>query len=207
MRVRASDGTPTSALVNYADPHDLPVTLLSSSFAAALVVGGIAGRLGGMLLGAGVGALAISAMSFAAAWLSGRAGSLTMDPTEHRALLMVFLLFGALPLAMSLVMFTAHWESRPGFTWQPAPRAPLTVKVCSYARILANLVFVLGFVVTFWDTNLASLGAGFPLVGAGALTHALIGAVAGMRPSKVLSAMVVGVGFVGFGVFAQGVSG
>jgi hypothetical protein len=39
--------------------------------------------------------------------------------------------------------------------------------------------------------------------GAGALAHAAIGAIAGLRLSGVLTFVVVGVGFLGFGFFAQ----
>src|SRR6185436_19647921 len=55
-------------------PHEIGAMLLSFSFLAALVVGGIAGWLGGMLIGAGAGALAVSAMCLAAAWITWQGG-------------------------------------------------------------------------------------------------------------------------------------
>ena len=256
--------------------HELGALLLSTSFLAALIVGGIAGWLGGMMIGAGTGALAISAMSLAAAWITWQAGDQpaqgmlrtagtvaieaesgdwaratdplgnhdlvirftdehgvqhridgarasqrlkpgdtvnvdfrpgkaedaeVSDPKEHRQLLIVFLLFGAIPLAMSSVMFATAWET--GRAWNPAPRSPAVQRTCSWARVAATLMFLSGFAVTFWYSDVRSFMYGFPLVGAGALAHALIGAVAGMRPSMVLTAVVVGVGFFGFGLLAQ----
>jgi hypothetical protein len=48
--------------------------LLSSSFLVALVLGGIAGKLGGLMTGAGAGMLGVAAMSLAAAWITWEAG-------------------------------------------------------------------------------------------------------------------------------------
>jgi hypothetical protein len=259
--------------------HELGAILLSSSFLVALIFGGIAGWLGGMMIGAGTGALAISAMSLAAAWVTWQAGdqpppgvlraegtaaveaesrdwtqaaeplgnhdlvirysdergvqrqipgtrasrplkpgdsvvlhygagkpeeAVVPDPKEQRQLLIVFLLFGCVPLAMSSVMFASAWEERS--PWAPAPRSPAVRKACSWARVAATLTFLSGFAVTFWYADVRSFMYGFPLVGAGALAHALIGAVAGMRPSMVLTAVVVGTGFVGFGLLAQSIA-
>ena len=256
--------------------HELGATLLSFSFLVALILGGIAGWLGGMMIGAGTGALAVSAMSLAAAWITWQAGdqpdrgmmrvegsvaieaeagswtpsaepltnhdlviryvdengkqhriageraphklapgqtvgidyppgnpdrAAVADPGRHRTLLIVFLLFGCVPLAMGSVMFATAWEQHR--QWDPAPRSPGVQRACSWARVAATLIFLSGFGVTFWYTDIRSFAFGFPLVGAGALAHALIGAVAGMRPSMVLTAVVVGAGFVGFGLLAQ----
>jgi hypothetical protein len=259
-------------------PHELGAVLLSFSFLVALVVGGIGGWLGGMLIGAGTGALAISALALAAAWLTWQGGDqpdhgmirvegtvaakadsgnwsqssepltnheleiryadesgsqrqisgayasralaagqtvkidypagkpdqpVVADPGRHRTLLIVFLLFGGVPLAMSAVMFTSLWEQRT--RWVPTPRPAAVERACSWARVAANLVFISGFAVTFWYSDIRSFAFGFPLVGAGALAHALIGAIAGMRPSMVLTAVVVGVGSIGFGLLAQSI--
>jgi hypothetical protein len=54
--------------------HELGVILLSSSFAVALVLGAIAGKLGGLLIGAGAGMLAVAGLSLAAAWITWQAG-------------------------------------------------------------------------------------------------------------------------------------
>ena len=261
-------------------PHELGAILLSFSFLAALVVGGIAGWLGGMLIGAGTGALAVSAMCLAAAWITWQGGdqpergmvrvegtvaretesgswsqapetpanhdlviryadasgkqqqisggstsqplapgqavkvdypagasdrASVVDPSRHRTLLIVFLLFGCVPLAMSSVMFASVWEQRT--QWVPAPRSPAIQKACAWARIVANLIFISGFFVTFWYSDIRSFAYGFPVVGVGALAHAVIGAIAGMRPSMVLTAMVVGVGFVGFGLLGESIGG
>jgi hypothetical protein len=258
-----------------APAHELGAILLSTSFLVALIVGGIAGWLGGMMIGAGPGALAVSAMSLAAAWITWQGGdqpergmtrvegtvaieaeaenwtrsgdpltnhdlviqyidergnqhriageyaphklapgqtvkidyppgnpdrAAVADPGRHRTLLIVFLLFGCVPLAMSSVMFASAWEQRR--EWKPAPRSPGVRTACAWGRAAATLIFLSGFGVTFWYTDIRSFAFGFPLVGAGALAHALIGAVAGMRPSMVLTAVVVGVGFVGFGLMA-----
>ena len=61
--------------------------------------------------------------------------------------------------------------------------------------------------MTFWYSDIRSFAYGFPIVGVGALAHALIGAVAGMKPSMVLTAVVVGGGAIGFGLFAQSIVG
>jgi hypothetical protein len=127
------------------------------------------------------------------------------SPDRHRTLLIVFLLFGCVPLVMSSVMFASAWEERR--TWAPAPRSPALQKACSWARVAATLTFLSGFAVTFWYSDVRSFAFGFPLVGAGALAHGIIGAVAGMRLSMVLTAVVVGVGFVGFGFLAQSIGG
>lgn len=259
-------------------PHEIGAMLLSFSFLAALIVGGIAGWLGGMLIGAGMGALAVSAMSLAAAWITWQGGDqpgrgivrvegtvarykesggwsqasepLTnhdlvirytdgsggerqisgayssrllapgqvvkidyppekpddvsvVDPGRHRTLLIVFLLFGCVPLAMSSVMFATVWEQRT--RWAPAPRSRALQKACAWARVVANLTFISGFAVTFWYSDIRSFAWGFPVIAIGALAHALIGAVSGMRPSMVLTAVVVGGGVLGFGLFAQSI--
>ena len=261
-------------------PHEVGVILLSCSFLAALIVGGIAGYFGGMLAGAGAGALAVSAMSLAAAWITWQGGDrpaqgmvrvegkATMEAEsdrwtraaeplsnhdlviryadaggaqhrisaanadqalapgqtvnidypagkleqaavansgQHRTLLIVFLLFGCIPLAMGLAMLAAAWEDRAGALSTPAPRSAAVLRACSWARVPANLTFIAGFVVMFWNDGLASIGAGFPLIGAGALVHAVIGVVAGVRLSGVLTFVVVAAGFIGFGLFAQSV--
>ena len=187
--------------------RDLAVTLLSVSFLPGMIVGAIAGRFGGMMLGAGLGALVISGMSLTAAWIewNGIGRPTDLDVLRQDTLLLVFLLFGCVPFAMSLVMLTTAWEDRPGATHVPPQRSSAVLRICSWGRVLANLTFLSGFVVAFWEADLASMGKGFPLIGAGALVHAVIGVVAGLRLSAVFTYLVVAAGFIGFGFFAQSV--
>jgi len=268
--------------MNELPAHEIGVILLSASFAVALVAGGIAGKLGGLYVGAGVGALAVSAMSLAAAWITwqagpqpdqgkvrveGRAAEAKQDadswiprtePLErdafvirysdaagtvhelsgsyaprpmrigeaiaidyaaanpgqaqiadlgfHRTILMVFLLFGTLPLLMGLAFLVSAWEDRPGANHAPRVRAPAVLKACTAARVLANLTLIAGFVVTFRHDGIASITLGFPVIGAGAAAHAVIGIAAGIRASAVLTYLVIGVGFIGFGLFARAAS-
>lgn len=263
--------------MNELPAHELGVILLSSSFLVALIVGGIAGKPCGLLVGAGVGALAISAMALSAAWMTWRAGDepdrglvriegsvsidpekandwrqsgeaptnhdlvigytdaqgvkrqlsgayssvplkpgetvkldyrpgqtdppRVADPNHHRQVLMVFLLFGIVPLAMGATMLAAAWEDRARY--RPSPRPSGVLKACGWGRMLANLVLLGGVAVSLWDSSLTALGSGFPLIGAGALLHAVLGAVAGLRPSMVGTFLVIAVGFIGFGWFAQ----
>jgi hypothetical protein len=74
---------------------------------------------------------------------------------------------------------------------------------CRYARIAANLGLLYGFYVTGSRDGLEAIMAGFPIIGAAAGSHGLIGAAVGMRASGVLIYMVVAAGFVGFGLFAR----
>jgi len=264
-----------------AHPTELAVLLLSTSFLAALIVGGIAGRLGGMMLGAGAGMVVVSAMSLAAAWIAWRGGDppdrgmvrvegrveldagreaagspapaltnhdfvilyadasgrehrlsgayaqqalapgarLSVDyhpeapdrgtvrnPGEHRTLLIAFLLFGTIPLAMSLVMFAEAWERRTGATPDPAPRPAALLKACSWARVFANVALLAGFYLALRESNIAAIGTGFPVIGAAALAHGVIGVVSGMRLGGALIFFVIATGFIGFGFFAQSVS-
>lgn len=122
----------------------------------------------------------------------------------HRTLLMVFLLFGVVPLLMSAVMLVSIWE---GPTWTAAARSPAVETACRWARIAANLALLAGVAATFLYEDVGGVTRGFPISGAAAAAHGVIGAVAGMRPSMVLAFFVIAAGFIGFGLFARSVGG
>ena len=127
------------------------------------------------------------------------------DPNFHRTLLMVFALFGVVPTLMGLTVFVSVREDRARGDRAVSPRPAALVAACRYARIGANLALLYGFYVTFSRDGLESIVRGFPIIGAAAGAHGLIGALAGIRLSAVLIYLVVAAGFVGFGMFASSV--
>ncbi len=128
------------------------------------------------------------------------------DIGTYHTLLMVFVLFGAIPLAMSSVVLASLWEQRPGAR-SPAPRPPALRKACTVARITANVALLIGFYVTFTREGIEAIAEGFPIIGGASFAHGAIGIVAGLRLSAVLIFWVVAVGFVGFGLFARTTQG
>lgn len=126
-----------------------------------------------------------------------------VDPGFHRTMLMVFALFGIVPALMSLTVFVSLREDRARDDRAVSPRPAALVAACRYARIAANLALLYGFYVTFSRDGLESIARGFPIIGAAAGAHGMIGALAGIRLSAVLIYLVVAAGFVGFGMFAS----
>jgi hypothetical protein len=126
-----------------------------------------------------------------------------VDPNFHRTMLMVFALFGVVPALMSLTVFVSAREDRTREDRASSPRPAALLAACRYARIAANLALLYGFYVTFSREGLESVAAGFPIIGAAAGTHGMIGALAGLRLSAVMIFLVVAAGFVGFGMFAS----
>jgi hypothetical protein len=132
----------------------------------------------------------------------GPGSARVVDPNFHRTMLMVFALFGVVPTLMGLTVFVSVREDRARRDRAVSPRPAALVAACRYARIAANLALLYGFYVTFSRDGLESIARGFPIIGAAAGAHGVIGALAGIRLSAVLIYLVVAAGFVGFGMFA-----
>jgi hypothetical protein len=128
------------------------------------------------------------------------------DLETHRTLLMVFVLFGTIPLAMAAAVLAAAWEGRRGVT-EVRPQRPAGAQMLGTGiRVVGNLVLIAGFAILIFNDGLQSIAMGFPVIGAGAGIHAAAAIVAGLRLSAAFTYLTVGVGFIGFGLFAQSVS-
>lgn len=126
-----------------------------------------------------------------------------VDPREHVTLLMVFVLFALIPLAMGIASLAWYADERGNADRPVRVRPPAVRTFCRWARVLANLAFLAGFVVALSDTTLASMAGGFTIIGYAALAHAIIARIDGLRAGPTATYFVMAVGFIAFGQFAR----
>ncbi|WP_399681090.1 DUF3592 domain-containing protein [Xenophilus sp.] len=136
----------------------------------------------------------------------GDAARARIDDLQNASGLAIALgLFGLLPTLFG-VFFTAQAVSERRGEVPPRPPTPAQRRRRTQLTVIANVVFLGGFAVSFLGEDLTrSLGAGFMIVGGGGLLHFIAQSLppAAMPFHTRFIFVVVGVGFAAFGLVAR----